>query len=67
MTFLIVLLWSIIGLVGGAVALSELGPLFGVRHMEGASAMFGLFTGAPVGLIAQRNFRILEGIGLRRG
>lgn len=52
MTAFIVILWSIIGLVVGAVTLSELGPLFGVRHMEGASAMFGLFTGGPVGLIA---------------
>lgn len=52
MTFLIVLVWGVIGLVGGMVIATELGPLFGVRHMEGSSAIFGVFTGAPLGLAA---------------
>ncbi|EGP09863.1 hypothetical protein CSIRO_0294 [Bradyrhizobiaceae bacterium SG-6C] len=52
MTFLIVAVWSVIGLVGGMVIAAELAPLFGVRDMEGSSAIFGVFTGAPFGLIA---------------
>lgn len=51
MTFLIVTLWSIIGMVTGMVILGELGPLFGFRNMEGSSAIFGAFVGAPLGLI----------------
>lgn len=51
MTFLIVALWSIIGTVTGMVILGELGPLFGFRNMEGSSAIFGAFVGAPLGLI----------------
>lgn len=51
MTFLIVVLWSIIGMVTGAVILGELGPLFGFRNMEGSSAIFGAVAGAPLGLI----------------
>lgn len=52
MTFLIVLVWGVIGLVGGMVIATEIGPLFGFRDMEGSSAIFGVFTGAPLGLIA---------------
>jgi hypothetical protein len=51
MTFLIVALWSIIGMVTGMVIFGELGPLFGFRNMEGSSAIFGAFAGAPLGLI----------------
>lgn len=51
MTFLIVALWSIIGMVTGAVILGEFGPLFGFRNMEGSSAIFGAVAGAPLGLI----------------
>lgn len=49
MTFLIVLVWGVIGLVGGMVIATEIGPLFGFRDMEGSSAIFGVFTGAPSG------------------
>lgn len=52
MTFLIVLVWGVIGLAVGMVAATELGPLFGFRDMEGSSAIFGVFTGAPLGLAA---------------
>lgn len=52
MTFLIVLVWGVIGLAVGMVTATELGPLFGFRHMEGSSAIFGVFTGAPLGLAA---------------
>jgi len=52
MAFLIVAVWSVIGLIGGMVIAAELAPLFGVRDMEGASAIFGAATGAPLGLIA---------------
>lgn len=52
MIILIVLVWGVIGLVVGVVIATELGPLFGFRDMEGSSAIFGVFTGAPLGLIA---------------
>lgn len=65
MTFLIVALWSIIGMVTGAVILGELGPLFGFRNMEGSSAIFGAFAGAPLGLIcgAFFGYRMSAGYG----
>ncbi|HEX7790861.1 MAG TPA: hypothetical protein VF467_10105 [Afipia sp.] len=65
MTFLIVVLWSIIGMVTGVVILGELGPLFGFRHMEGSSAIFGMFAGAPLGLIcgAFFGYRMSSGYG----
>jgi hypothetical protein len=65
MTFLIVALWSIIGMVTGAVILGELGPLFGFRNMEGSSAIFGAFAGAPLGLIcgAVFGYRTSAGYG----
>lgn len=65
MTFLIVALWSIIGMVAGSVILAELGPLFGVRHMEGSSAIFGAIVGAPLGLIGGGIFgyRMSKGYG----
>ena len=65
MTFLIVALWSIIGMVAGSVILAELGPLFGVRHMEGSSAIFGAVVGAPLGLIGGGIFgyRMSKGYG----
>lgn len=52
MTFLIVLVWGVIGLAVGMVTATELGPLFGFRDMEGSSAIIGVFTGAPLGLAA---------------
>jgi hypothetical protein len=51
-TVLIVVLWSLIGFGAGTVLLGELGPLFGFRAMEGQSAIFGLFVGGPVGILA---------------
>ncbi len=65
MTFLIVAVWSVIGLVGGMVIAAELAPLFGVRDMEGSSAIFGVFTGAPLGLIAGAwfGYRMAKGYG----
>lgn len=65
MTFLIVALWSIIGMVTGAVILGELGPLFGFRNMEGSSAIFGAFAGAPLGLLcgAFFGYRMSSGYG----
>jgi hypothetical protein len=65
MTFLIVALWSIIGMVTGVVILGELGPLFGFRNMEGSSAIFGVFAGAPIGLICGGFFgyRMASGYG----
>lgn len=65
MTFLIVALWSVIGMVTGAVIFTELGPLFGFRNMEGSSAYFGVFTGAPLGLICGAVFgtRMSAGYG----
>jgi len=65
MTFLIVLVWGVIGMVTGAVILGELGPLFGFRNMEGSSAYFGLFAGAPLGLIcgAFFGYRMSAGYG----
>ncbi|TXJ32608.1 MAG: hypothetical protein E6Q28_01225 [Afipia sp.] len=65
MTFLIVALWSIIGMAAGAVILGELGPLFGFRNMEGSSAIFGAFAGAPLGLICGGFFgyRMSKGFG----
>ncbi|MGD9839737.1 MAG: hypothetical protein AB7F72_17300 [Afipia sp.] len=65
MAFLIVAVWSVIGLVGGMVIAAELAPLFGVRDMEGSSAIFGIFTGAPLGLIAGAwfGYRMAKGYG----
>ena len=65
MTFLIVALWSIIGMAAGAVIFGELGPLFGFRNMEGSSAIFGMFVGAPLGLICGGFFgyRMSKGFG----
>ncbi|MBQ8102232.1 MAG: hypothetical protein IJ127_04895 [Afipia sp.] len=65
MTFLIVALWSIIGMAAGSVIFGELGPLFGFRHMEGSSAIFGVFVGAPLGLIGGGLFgyRVSKGYG----
>lgn len=65
MTFLIVALWSIIGMAAGAVIFGELGPLFGFRNMEGSSAIFGAFVGAPLGLICGGVFgyRMSKGYG----
>lgn len=65
MTFLIVALWSIIGMVTGMVILGELGPLFGFRNMEGSSAIFGAFVGAPLGLVCGGVFgyRMAKGFG----
>ncbi len=65
MTFLIVALWSIIGMAAGAVIFGELGPLFGFRNMEGSSAIFGAFAGAPLGLICGGFFgyRMAKGFG----
>lgn len=51
MTFMIVALCSIIGMAAGVVIATELGPLFGFRNIEGSSAIFGVFTGVPLGLI----------------
>lgn len=51
MTFLIVIVWGIIGFIAGGMIAAELAPLFRVRHMEGASAYFGVMTGSPLGLI----------------
>lgn len=65
MTFLIVVLWSIIGMVTGAVVLGELGPLFGFRNMEGSSAYFGVFVGAPLGLICGAFFGYRMSAGYR--
>ncbi|MCR6735656.1 MAG: hypothetical protein NVV83_16945 [Afipia sp.] len=65
MTFLIVLVWGVIGLAVGMVTATELGPLFGFRHMEGSSAIIGVFTGAPLGLAAGAifGFRRSRGYG----
>ena len=65
MTFLIVALWCIIGMVTGTVILGELGPLFGVRNMEGSPAIFGVFVGAPLGLVCGGFFgyRMAKGFG----
>lgn len=65
MTFLIVALWSIIGMAAGAVIFGELGPLFGFRNMEGSSAIFGAFVGAPLGLMCGVIFgyRMSKGYG----
>ena len=51
MTALIVIVWSIIGFIAGGMIATELGPMFGYRHMEGSSAYFGLFTGSPIGCL----------------
>jgi MFS family permease len=65
MTFLIVALGCIIGMVTGSVILGELGPLFGFRNMEGSSAIFGVFVGAPLGLVCGGFFgyRMAKGFG----
>ncbi|MBI3699420.1 MAG: hypothetical protein HY242_03105 [Afipia sp.] len=52
MTVIIVIVWSVIGFIAGGMIATELGPLFGWRHMEGMSAYFGLLFGSPIGLIA---------------
>lgn len=51
MTAFIVIIWILIGFAAGAVVGSEIGPLFGFRHMEGSSAIFGVFFGSPVGAV----------------
>ena len=65
MTFLIVALWCIIGMAAGSVIFGELGPLFGFRNMEGSSAIFGAFVGAPLGLLCGGFFgyRMAKGFG----
>jgi hypothetical protein len=65
MTVLIVALWSLVGAVTGMVILGELGPLFGFRNMEGSSAIFGAFVGAPLGLVCGGVFgyRMSKGYG----
>ncbi|MET0444436.1 MAG: hypothetical protein ABWY35_07690 [Pseudorhodoplanes sp.] len=52
MTALIVIVWGLIGSVAGSMLMTEAGPLFGIRHMEGQSAIFGVFVGGPVGAVA---------------
>jgi len=47
-----VIAWIVIGLAAGAVIFTEIGPLFGFRNMEGSSAIFGVFVGAPIGVLA---------------
>ena len=51
MSFVLVVLWTVIGAVAFAVIGTELGPAFGFRHMEGSSAIFGVVTAAPLGAI----------------
>ncbi len=51
MTFLIFLVWGLFGFVAGAMIGTELGPLFGFRHMEGSSAIFGTLFGGPCGAV----------------
>lgn len=65
MTFLIVALWCLIGMAAGSVILGELGPLFGFRNMEGSPAIFGVFAGAPLGLVCGGFFgyRMAKGYG----
>jgi hypothetical protein len=52
MAAIIVILWIVIGLVAFAVIGTEIAPAFGIRHMEGSSALFGLFLAAPIGAVA---------------
>ena len=52
MTAFITILWIIIGFIGAGFIGTELGPLFGYRHMEGMSAYFGLLVASPIGAIA---------------
>lgn len=62
MTALILIVWSLIGFVAGGMLMTEAGPLFGVRHMEGQSAIFGVLVGGPLGAVVCG----MIGLGLAR-
>lgn len=48
----LVVVWTVVGSVAGRFVFGELGPLFGFPDMEGQSAIFAVFVGAPVGGLA---------------
>jgi len=50
-TAIIVIVWTVIGLVAGLFLFGELGGLFGIPRMEGQQAIFGLLVGGPVGAL----------------
>lgn len=52
MTALIVIVWTVAGVVVGAFGFGALGELAGIRATEGRIAMFAIGLGAPAGAVA---------------
>ncbi|WPO43612.1 hypothetical protein [Tardiphaga sp. 42S5] len=66
-----VLTLTMLGAIIGVTLFAEIGPVFGFRHMEGSSAIFGFLFGLPVGTVvfglsAYRYARHLDRRGLGR-
>lgn len=51
MSAFVLIVWGLVGFLAGGMLMTEVAPLFGVRHMEGQSAIFGVLVGGPLGAV----------------